>query len=105
MKEYNIFFLEELSFDALKQIKALKPSQPLILNFDEKQDRVQVVQKTKTCTLGYLSQNDSRGYIPYLKKGHNELYESIIFQVRECDEPSKMIQIAIRISDNNQQTK
>ena len=98
-QEYNIFFLDEVSFEALNKRDKLKQNPQLTLCLDAKQERVQV--KYEKCVLGYLSQNDSKEYIPYLKKGYENLYRSIIFQIKDyCDDPSKMIQIAIEITEN-----
>lgn len=61
----------------------------------------------KDMPLGYLSEDDSKKYVPYLRKGWwddtddtKDLYEGCVIGINENSQnPAQRIQVAIRIRD------
>lgn len=107
---YKICFIAEPTFEALKKCAesktgiSLYKKAKLALALDG--DKVAVVpaeqkdkEQSKTLkTLGYLSKDDGKEYISYLKEGRpSKLYEVILVDADLSKDLSKIFKVAIRI--------
>lgn len=111
MMDYKICFIAEPTFEALKKcaeykagITAYKKAK-FALALDG--DKVAVVtaeqgdneQSIKWMTIGYLSEDDGKEYISYLKKeSPSKLYEVILVDADLSKDLSKIFKVAIRIA-------
>lgn len=108
--DYKICFIAEPTFEALKKCAESKAG----ITVDKKAkfalaldgDKVAVVttkQEDKEhlialTTIGYLSKDDGKEYISYLKKGSpSKLYEVILVDADLSKDLSKIFKVAIRI--------
>lgn len=131
--EYDIYFLNEVSYEALRATTGLlikvDPStqgsknsmdqllyrwQKLRLTLDESKNIVKIYCSEvkgapfsggKDMPLGYLSEDDSKKYVPYLRKGWcndgTDLYEGCVIGINENSQnPAQRIQVAIRIRES-----
>ena len=110
-KEYETYFLQELNFEVLKdldkpltEIRKSWGRLSLFYDDDKKTCGVKTAKDTSESTIaygiiGYLSQEDSKRYLPYLKKNLGVIYDVEIVQKRDNEDLSKRLQIAVRIHD------
>lgn len=110
MMDYKICFIAEPTFEALKKCAESKAGittykkAKFALALDG--DKVAVVipeqgdkeQLKASMTLGYLSKDDRKEYISYLKEGSpSKLYEVILVDADLSKDLSKIYKVAIRI--------
>lgn len=103
--DYHIYFLTSVTFEALKKTinNADTPEEwgNLGLEWDASEKLVKVYPLGKSDKIiGYLTEEDGKEYIPYLKKGwnNNELFEGSVVSInKQSLDASQRIQVAIGI--------
>lgn len=113
--DYKIYYLQEVEAWVIKDLikneeskktgsnnKDPKISLGSDIEIDLSGDKknIKVTTKEKK-TIGYLSEEDSKAYIPYLKNGHNNIYEGFILEFDKKADESRMVKILIKIVNKN----
>lgn len=67
-------------------------------NYPQNEDNVKVLGAEKVKIIGYLSPEDSKPYLPYLKKDFVFLYTGVIANFDKEADPSRMLKVIITIN-------
>ena len=113
--DYKIFYLQEVEAWVIKDLIKNEESKKternnkdskislgsdIEIKLSEDKKNISVTKKEdNTKIIGYLSEEDSKAYIPYLKNGHNNIYEGFILEFDKKADQSRMLKILIYITN------
>ncbi len=102
-QDYELYYLSNVSYDALKKENA-ETWKNLFLTLSDNKKKVGITdnQDNPKATIGYLSDEDGKKYIPYLEKGWSNVYEAFVVSINISQQDiSKRILVAVNIKEKS----